>query len=72
MIEICFNHKIADGVLLFDKISIGHGLPTHGQMDFITWITEEIGQNGQCEGATWRWGFGWWRVKDFFKRWIIK
>ena len=66
MIEIGFNHKIVNGVLSFDKISIGHGLPTHGQIDFVTLITEEIGQGGQCLGANWRWGFGWWR----FKRWM--
>ena len=42
MIEICYGHKRVGNVLHVKKLSIGHGFPHHGQMDFITLIEEEI------------------------------
>jgi hypothetical protein len=66
MIEICFNHKIQNGTLFIDKLSIGHGLPTHGQLDFISLITEEYSQEtGEILFATLIWGYGWWKIKNY-------
>lgn len=69
MIEINFNHRIEQEILIVDKLSIGHGLPQHGQLDFVTLITEYVAlADGQILNAVWRLGFGWWRVVQFLKR----
>ena len=69
MIEINFNHRIEQEILIVDKLSIGHGLPQHGQLDLVTLITEYVAlADGQILNAVWRRGFGWWRVVQFLKR----
>ena len=70
MIEIHFNHKIEHKVLSRDILSIGHGLPRHGQLDFISLITEYVAlESGQqVMQACFHWGFGWWRIVNFLKR----
>lgn len=66
MIEIAFGHKIDNVMMTVNKLSIGHGLPRHGQLDFISLITEEI-VGGEVIWATHRWGLGMWRIKNFLK-----
>jgi hypothetical protein len=69
MIEIHFNHKIEHKVLSRDILSIGHGLPQHGQLDFVTLITEYVAlADGQVLTAVFRWGFGWWRVLNYWNK----
>ena len=72
MIEIIFNHKRIQGGRIVDKLSLGHGIPTHGQLDFLSLITEELDSYGRVKYAVWKWSFGWWRIKDVVKRWDIK
>ena len=65
MIEIAFNHRTKDDILFIDKLSIGHGLPEHGQLDFISFIKEESSMiTGVTVYATYKWGFGWWGLKN--------
>ena len=67
MIEIHFSHKIEQRILSVNILSIGHGLPQHGQLDFISMITEYVDlENGQVVNAYHRWGFGWWRVVNLW------
>lgn len=72
MIEIIFGHKIENKILTVNKLSIGHGLSKHGQLDFISLITEEIGEDGVVIFAKHHWGFGFWRFKEFFVKNKIK
>ena len=63
MLEIIYGHKIEENFLSQKKISIGHGLPRHGQTDFITLIEEEVDmRNGIVCWATMKWHF--WRRKS--------
>jgi hypothetical protein len=69
MIEIAFNHKIKDNALFIDKLLIGHGFPSYGQLDFISLTTEEFSQEtGEFVWATFKWGFGWWGLKNSLLR----
>jgi len=62
MIEIIYGHKIENDILTQKKISIGHGLPHHGQMDLISLIEEEVDmRDGTICWANMKWGF--WRKK---------
>ena len=67
MIEILFNHKpgVSDGYTTVDKLTIGHGTPRCGQLDFISLCTEEW-YKGIVVWTTFKWGFGWQRLKDYF------
>lgn len=62
MIEIHFKHRIDridQEVLSRDVLSIGHGLPRLGQLDFISLITEYVSlENGEVLNAYYRWDLG--------------
>ncbi len=64
MIEITYGHEIRNKrILAQKKISIGHGLPTHGQAFLISKITEEVDREiGQVVWARLDWGFCKWRI----------
>ena len=73
MIDICFGHKIKHGVLFVNRLSIGHGLPQHGQLDFISLVIEEISlTTGEVVFASLRWGLGLWRLKRKMKPFLRK
>jgi len=56
MIEIIYGHEIIGDLLIRRKLSIGHGLPQHGQTSFITIIEEQIERGtGATEWATMLW-----------------
>jgi len=58
MIEITYGHHIKRDILYQKKLSFGHGLPTHGQTDFVTLIKEEINRKtGTTIWATLVWRF---------------
>ena len=64
MIEISYGHKIENDILYINKISIGHGLPQHGQLDFISLIREDINmKTAEVIWATHVWGWGFWRIR---------
>ena len=67
MIEIIYGHRIVEDTLHIKKISIGHGLPTYGQIDLVSLIEEEINsKSGMCTWATMKWGFGFWTIKIIY------
>jgi len=71
MIEITYNHKICNDTLYRKKITLGHGLPTLGQLDFISLIKEDVSrEDGVIIYASYKWGFGLWRVKEKINNFI--
>ena len=69
MIEIIFGHRATPDSIIMKKISIGHGIPQHGQTDYITFITEEwCRKTGMILWATFHWGFGLYRLKKLIKK----
>ena len=69
MIEILFNHRegVSKGYTLVDKLTIGKGTPRCGQLDFISLCTEGWYKD-RVVWATFKWGFGWRRLKGYFYR----
>ena len=58
----CVFIKKEVDILSVNKITIGHGLPRYGQMDFISLIREEISmKTGEILWGTYIWGYGFWR-----------
>ena len=71
MIEITYNHKICNDTLYRKKITLGHGLPTLGQLDFISLIEEDVSrEDGVIIYASYKWGFGLRRVKEKIDKFI--
>jgi len=69
MVEICYKHEHIGDILYQQKLSIGHGLPHHGQMDFITLISEEIEMGtGQTLWARMRWGWSMHRLRQWINK----
>lgn len=69
MIEITFGHRATPGIIIMNKISIGHGIPEHGQTDYITLITEEWDrETGMIAFATLRWKFGLYELKKIIRK----
>jgi len=58
MIEIIYGHVINGNFLHQKRLSIGNGLPTHGQLSYVSLVSEDIEMGtGELLWATMNWYF---------------